>query len=66
MKQDVQEILNAVSFAQKIIFGRTNYNKEITAFPTHREFYKEQADVVIEYCNKNGIFCHIKNGTIAF
>lgn len=65
IKQDLQEILNAVSFAQKIIYGRTNYNKEITAFPTHKEFYKQQANAVIEYCNKNGILYHIKNGTIA-
>jgi len=64
IRQDLRTILNAVSFVNKIIFGRTNYNKEITAFSTHREFYNQQAEIVVDFCRTNGIAYHIKNGTI--
>lgn len=62
--QDLEVILNAVSFVNKIIFGRTNYNKEITAFKTHREFYNQQTKIVVEFCEANNIAYHIKDGTI--
>lgn len=64
IEQDVLEILNAVSFTDKIIFGRTNYNKEISSFKGHREFYNKQSQIVIDFCNSNGIDYHIKSGTI--
>lgn len=64
MEQDLLEILKAVSFVDKIIFGRTNYSKEISSFKTHKSFYDEQAKSVIDFCNKNHILCHIKNGTM--
>ncbi len=64
IKQNLVEILNAVSFANKIIFGRTNYNKEVTSFVTHRAFYNQQVDIVVDFCKKNDINYHIKNGTI--
>ena len=64
IKQDLLQILNAVSFVNKIIFGRTNYNKEITAFTTHKSFYNQQASIVVDFCEKNGINYHIKNGTV--
>lgn len=64
IEQDILEILNAVSFTDKIIFGRTNYNKDISSFKGHREFYNKQAQVVIDFCNSNGIDYHIKSGTI--
>lgn len=64
IKQDLIKILNAVSFVNKIIFGRTNYNREITAFTTHKAFYNQQVDVVVDFCRKNDIKYHIKNGTL--
>ena len=64
IRQDLLVILNAVSFANRIIFGRTNYNKEISAFTKHRAFYNEQADIVIGFCKARGISYHIKNGTM--
>lgn len=63
IKQDLLEILNAVSFANRIIFGRTNYSKEISRFKNHKTFYNEQADIVIQFCNERGINYHIKDGT---
>ena len=41
IEQDFDEILNSISFVDKIIFGRTNYNPEVTKHPNHKEFYNE-------------------------
>ena len=30
LEQDLQQILEAVGFTDKLIFGRTNYNKEVS------------------------------------
>lgn len=63
IKQDLLEILDAINFSDRIIFGRTNYNKEITAYSSHKAFYDQQATTVIEYCNSHNIQYHIKKGT---
>lgn len=64
IQQDLIEILKTVSFAKRIIFGRTNYSKEISAFTKHRSFYNEQAEMVVRFCREHNIDYHIKNGTI--
>lgn len=64
IEQDLTAILDAVNFTDKIIFGRTNYSKEITAYTDHKTFYNEQAKLVIDYCIENNIQYHIKHGTI--
>jgi DNA repair photolyase len=64
IEQDITDILKAVSFTNKIIFGRTNYNKEITSFTQHKAFYNRQAAAVINFCNERQIAYHIKTGTI--
>lgn len=64
VEQNIATLLDAVSFADKIIFGRTNYNKQVTAYAEHRKFYNEQARVVIDFCEEHGIAYHIKEGTI--
>ena len=64
IQQDINDILEAVSFTDKIIFGRTNYSKEITSFKQHKQFYNEQAQAVIEFCGKRKISYHIKDGTL--
>jgi len=64
IKQDFNKILNAVAFVDRIIFGRTNYNKEITAYGEHKMFFNERANEVISFCNSHSIQYHIKNGTI--
>jgi len=63
--QDINKILEAVSFTDKLIFGRTNYSKEISAYALHRAFYNEQAEKVINFCKKNHIQFHFKDGTIS-
>lgn len=64
LEQDLMEILETVSFTDKIIFGRTNYNKEVTAYPNRNAFYNQQAKMVITFCKTRGIDYHIKNRTI--
>lgn len=62
--QDLSEILRAISFVDKIVFGRLNYNSVISGFKHHKEFYTGLAASVIEFCRKNKISCHIKHGTM--
>jgi len=64
IQQELGVILEAISFVDKIIFGRTNYNKEVNAYGDHRGFYNDQARLVIDFCQKRGIAYHIKEGTI--
>lgn len=63
IKQDLGKILNRISFVDKIIFGRLNYNKIVTAYQDYKQFYDEAADQVIEFCEKRKISYHIKDGT---
>jgi len=62
--QDLDEILQTIAFTDKIIFGRTNYSKEVSSYTDHREFFDAQAKRVIDFCQKNNIQYHIKNGTM--
>ena len=64
IEQDLGEILDAISFCDKIIFGRLNYNKRVSEYRQHREFYNELAETVIAFCQRNGKQYHIKDGTI--
>lgn len=63
IKQSLGDLLEAVSFTDKIIFGRTNYSKEVSAYKQHREFYNHCAETVINFCEENKKTYHIKNGT---
>jgi len=64
IKQDLYELLEKVNFVDKIIFGRTNYSKEITAYKEHKKFYRDEAQAVINYCLEHEIKYHIKTGTM--
>ena len=64
IEQDLDEILDAVSFCDKIIFGRLNYNKKVSEYRQHREFFNELARTVVDFCERNGKQYHIKDGTI--
>ena len=63
IEQNLSDVLEAVSFVDKIIFGRANYSREVSAFPTHKNFYNECAAQVIEFCSRRKINYHIKAGT---
>ena len=64
IEQNLTEILSTVEFVDKIIFGRTNYSKKVSAFATNKEFYNECAALVLNFCRNHSIACHIKHGTI--
>ena len=64
IEQDLQNILDAVNFVDKIIFGRTNYWKEVIAYMQHMAFYNRLAAQVTEFCEQHGIQYHIKEKTI--
>lgn len=40
-----------------------HYNKLVTEYKEHKEFFNRCANVVIEFCNNNNISYHIKKGT---
>ena len=65
IEQDLMVILKSVSFVDKIIFGRTNYCKDVTTgYLEHKQFYNKKAKEVIDFCEKKGIAYHIKDKTI--
>lgn len=47
VQQKLEKILDAVTFTDRIIFGRTNYSKEVTAYPQQKDFYNQCALQVI-------------------
>lgn len=63
--QDLQDLLEKVSFADRIIFGRMNYNKLVTSYSDHKYFFNKKVSEVIGFCNKYGIDYHIKQGTLS-
>ncbi len=64
IKQNIEEILKEVSFVDKIVFGKWNYNTIIGSFAGYKKFYDETAKYVIDFCEKRGIKAHIKEGTM--
>ena len=64
VRQSLDKVLDAISFTDRIIFGRTNYSKEANSFTEQKDYYNRCAMRVIEFCNENGIDYHIKDGTL--
>lgn len=64
LEQDFDEILNAISFVDRIIFGKLNYNPLVTKFPDRKNFFTTLAYRVIEFCEHNRKEYHIKDGTL--
>lgn len=65
IQQDLLQILEAISFVDKIIFGRTNYCKDVTKYKDNKEFYNKSANKVIEFCENHNIEYYIKEKTIS-
>lgn len=63
VKQDLNKILEEISFVDKIIFGKLNYNVKSSQFVYSKDFYQKNAETVVEFCKKKGIEYHIKYGT---
>lgn len=64
ISQNLLDLLEEISFVDKIIFGRTNYCKEVSAYSEHKAFYNKMAQSVIDFCIERQIAYHIKDGTI--
>lgn len=65
ISQDIIEILQAISFTDKIIFGRLHYNKKVSEYKDFKQFFNKTAQTVIDFCTNNNIDYHIKTGTIS-
>lgn len=64
LDQDLADLLEVISFVDKIIFGRLNYNPLANLYPGAPEFYNQCARLVIQFCSQRNIQYHIKQGTI--
>lgn len=64
INQNFSNILQSVSFVDKIIFGRLNYNSLSTKYEDHKEYYNKLSYELIDFCDKNNIKYHIKKGTL--
>jgi hypothetical protein len=60
----LQVLLKKVNFVDRIMFGRMNYNTEVTDYTQHKQFFNDRAAEVIAFCKEQGISYHIKDGTI--
>lgn len=65
MKQDIREILSEISFVDRIVFGKWNYNRKTSDFSYYKNFYNSMSYQVLNFCAKNSIEVHIKEGTIS-
>lgn len=63
-EDDLPALLEAVSFTDRIVFGRLNYRKG-GASPEAAEWYRTAARTVRDFCRDRGIECVIKRGTPA-
>ena len=64
VRQSLNDILESVSFTDRIIFGRTNYSKEVSSYEGYKEFYNDCAKRVIDFCDEHNIAYHIKDGAV--
>lgn len=64
IKQNLDKILDKICFVDSLIFGKLNYNVEVSKFQKeNKEFYDKCANQVISFCQLQGIGYHIKYGT---
>ena len=64
IEQDLSDILKELSFVDKIIFGRLNYNAKVSQYKNYKQFFNDMANIVIDFCKLNNKQYHIKDGTI--
>jgi DNA repair photolyase len=55
LRQDLDEILQAVVFADNIFFSRWNYNDQVKQYPEYNKFYKEMSGTTKRFCEEHGI-----------
>jgi DNA repair photolyase len=62
VQQDVGKILEELSFVDRIVFGKLNYNGS-ERVARYIGFYGEESRTVVDFCVAHGIEYHIKSGT---
>lgn len=63
VRQDLIDILESISFVDKIVFGKMNYVPKVNHYPHVKEFYEQCVQEVIDFCTKKNISYHIKEKT---
>ena len=61
--QNISDLLNKISFVDKIVFGRLNYNKMVSSYKDYKSYYNSLVKVVEAFCTSKRIEYHIKKGT---
>jgi len=59
----VERLLEALSFVDRVVFGKWNYNALASAYEREHGFYGDVAARVAAWCARNGTSLHIKSGT---
>lgn len=62
--QDLPDLLEKIYYVDGIVFGRLHYNKLVAAYKDYQVFYNNAAQTVIDFCDEQGIDCHIKEKTL--
>lgn len=61
--QDLEKILKKISFVDKIIFGKLNYNTGSSNFKNNAAFYEDCTKLLVNFCKGKKISYHVKEGT---
>ena len=62
-EQRLSELLEAVAFVDRIVFGRANYNRVVSSYPDAKAWYNDRVFEVTKFCEEHGIGLHVKKGT---
>ena len=62
-EQSLGSLLSKISFVDRIVFGRTHYDKRTSSYDDCDTFYRNRANEVRDFCCAHGIECDIKKGT---
>ena len=54
IEQNLNDILERLSFTDKIIFGRMHYNKKVSEYKEYKTFYNKCAKEVLSFCETRG------------
>lgn len=63
--QNLISILEKIDFVDRIVFGKTHYDKRTNEYVDANNFYRRAAETVTLFCDRRDIACRIKKGTLA-
>lgn len=59
----VEKLLERLDFVNRIVFGKLNYNVTSKRYKNNEDFYRKMVTKIVDFCERNGIEYHIKQGT---